>query len=545
MRFSKRKLQCIGLIFFVVTLPFILNIIIINDYGMLNVDPTLHTSAEQAVKNYDAEWLINNGFSGTSPWYNSEEDNSNDVSASIGGGTANFMVNGDERTFSDISGKPLISDWTAVNNTKIKLDPKYYTIDSEGCFASHNWSDPSDPGQLVSIHWDRNITLGVDMSDYNITSVSLVTTVNASVETDSGNCDGPGNTNSYEHPGIETITEGTQQSTGDFVRFYVLISDIYKNQQHEVAYYQSVDLGLESGPIPYLYDLNLTNLNDETIIYHISSVLEEDPEHKTFTISLGMRILCEDNYNWDYDVFNELRIKNCDFSFTYEKIINKITTTSWNQVGPTFTSVKHNATNNITLIDATLRFDYTITQLWPTSISPNAQIIIFINNNQNPITLNLERVETGWNREEYNIKSLISVSADYVNFTIQLYIPDEFGLDQVITISIDNVYLHIWYQEIGDIPPPKQPYDFTPWIIAFGIAIGAMTIGILAYAFYFKYPAMVRKIRSLRRKIKRGKTISKPVPVKSRQQLASGRTKAQMNVLRMEEGAVSKSIIKK
>ena len=149
-----------------------------------------------------------------------------------------------------------------------------------------------------------------------------------------------------------------------------------------------------------------------------------DPEHKIFTFSLGILILCEDDFSTDHDIWDELVINECNFSFTYEKIIDPLTTISWNQDAPKISSIRYNEINNITLLGASLSFQYQTSESWK---SPNSQIIIFINDNQNPITTYLENSGTQLHTVTLDVLSLLSVTVDYVNFSIQLYIGDTFG----------------------------------------------------------------------------------------------------------------------
>ena len=82
-----------------------------------------------------------------------------------------------------------------------------------------------------------------------------------------------------------------------------------------MAYYQTVDLGQNSGPILTLADTNMINVPDETLIFYLSSVLNAD--NYNFTITLGIRIWCEDNAGfYDYDDINYSRIKYFNLTYT-------------------------------------------------------------------------------------------------------------------------------------------------------------------------------------------------------------------------------------
>ena len=500
-----------------------------NSIDAFSINNNLRTSVDYAYQDYyDVLWLSNSDFSSQDSWYGSQEGGDpTDVNQSISGGRANYVINGEERIYSGISGVPKNnSDWTPTNNTEVKYEPLDYEINSKGCWVTHTWSDGADAAQLNAIQWDRNITLDVDMTDYNITSISLSATANATVHANDGS-----------NAGIETKSEaGPGDNTGDFVRFYIYISDIYKYQEYEIAYLQPADLGDDaSGTMDYLYNTSLTVLSYDNIKNLIESVLEVDPEHKTFTFSLGILILCEDDYSDDEDVWDELVMNSCDFSITYEKIINPLTTISWNQDAPKISSIKYNETNNITLLEASINFQYRISESWPSN-SPNSQIIIFINNNQNPITTYLENSGTQWHTVTLNILPLLSVSVDDVNFSIQLYIGDTFGENNNIFVYIDNINLLISYREIGVLPPIPPGIDWTPAIIALTVGIIAAIMGLVSYIFYFQYPVLVRKVRSLRRKIKRGRSLKSPVDVENREILIKNAIKERLNVLKIEPG---------
>ncbi|MFX1239166.1 MAG: hypothetical protein ACFE8P_15805, partial [Promethearchaeota archaeon] len=511
---NTNKIIFILFIFFMLVLPLAL-IPMMRNSSTIPSERNLRTSAEEgyAVDYHYEEWIVNNNFATSSNWDPYEEVDTSDVSAEITGGAGNLNIDGSIGTFNNISGTPQDGDWTPVNNSDVKLDPTNYGIDTYGCWVYHYWSDPNDPGQLTSIHWDRNISLGVDMSDYNITSVSLSAIVNASAEA----------TGTW---GIESKYEGTtdpgRPRAGDYVRFYVLISDIYKNEQNEVSHYltSEEDLGNDTNVITEISHTLMHNLDEEVILYHMKSVLNADPAHSTFTLTLGMYIVCEDDFSMDHDRFNYLRINQCNFSFTYERLIDQTTSMSWRQDGPTFSSVKFNATNNISIVSANLNFEFKISEIWPANIAPNAEIRFSVNDYMHDEVIYLEEATTSWQSARfgmgYDVTNLISVGSNFVNFSIQLYMGDEFSLSDVISFSITNIHLRITYWEYGYIPNPEPPYDWTPWILFLTLAICAAVAGLLSYVFYFKYPLLVRRIKSLRRKIRKNKSLSSPVLVKSR-----------------------------
>ena len=61
-------------------------------------------------------------------------------------------------------------------------------------------------------------------------------------------------------------------------------------------------------------------------------LIEKDPDHSNFTLTLGIDIYSEDNYGGtDTDTFSDLFIKTCNLTFTVKKKIDQSTTLSWNQ----------------------------------------------------------------------------------------------------------------------------------------------------------------------------------------------------------------------
>jgi hypothetical protein len=139
----------------------------------------------------DEAWLENSDFNSDSFWFSSKEGDITDMEAYISNGQANFNITGDKRTFSNISGTPTSEKWENTTNPAFPILPDYYGIDQYGCEANHTWIDPTDPEQAPSIHWERNITMPVNMSDYVITSASVSAVYNASVTTSPGGAGSP------------------------------------------------------------------------------------------------------------------------------------------------------------------------------------------------------------------------------------------------------------------------------------------------------------------------------------------------------------------
>jgi len=439
------------------------------------------------------QWLVNPNFSSQEHWISSSQGDSTDVNATISGGKANFEILGNKSTTKIIANQSTYTEWTPVRNPAFPAFPDDFGIDQGGFWAKHEWNE--DSNQSTSVHWDKTITMPVDMSDYIITSASLKATVNATADL---NVEAP----------TDSIYGGTEYATSDYVRFYVLISDLEKNKIYEIAYNQTVNLGLgNTTGTDYMFDTDMKFVLTENLIFYLSSVLNTD--YQNFILTLGLRIWCEDNFGSDTDTFDDLRIKYFNLTFTYEKKIDQFTAVSWNQIGNKISGI-----SNYTVIvkEAKINFKYKIDQLWPTYISPNSEIKILINNNPHSETIKLSRASTSFKEIKPGGFDLTSSIKDDINLSIQIFIADNFGLGQKIVISIDDVSLYISYIIIEpDVLGPNWS-----WLIytLFGGIIGIIVIFTL-YQTYFKYPPMIRKIRKLKKLIRNDKT-SKSVLVKKR-----------------------------
>jgi len=91
--------------------------------------------------------------------------------------------------------------------------------------------------------------------------------------------------------------------------------------------------------------------------------------------------------------------------------------------------------------------------------------------------------------------------------SIQTYIGDNFVLDSPISVSIDNVMLRLTYIVIFQDPAPT---NLRPYIYGSAGLLASLAAGIGLYEGIFKFPAAVRTLRSLKRKVRRGK-VSKPI----------------------------------
>ena len=159
------------------------------------------------------------------------------------------------------------------------------------------------------------------------------------------------------------------------------------------------------------------------MITALNSAFEKDPDHSNFTITLGIDIYSEDNWQGgDTDTFSMLLIKTCNFSFTYEKKIEQFTSISWNQI-----CNQINTTYQVA--NASLNFDYKIDQLWPTALSPFSEIKILINDNLHAETIRLSSATTSFQEAKPGgcvVSALISKGIN-ISVSLQLFIAERFG----------------------------------------------------------------------------------------------------------------------
>jgi len=424
---------------------------------------SLHTQSE----NHYTEQIIEDP-SFNSPlvcWNCSAEGDTSDINAYISNGSANYEILGEKETFSFVETPPIGSNWVAIPNPAFPHGPSSNFTDSEGLKVYHEFDD-QDANQNPSVHWDRNITTPVDMSDYVIKSASIQVVVNATVDQD------------VDCPGDTTANDGgaplNQQESYDYVRFYVLVSDLPKDKEYEMAYLQPTDLGQGNPPgDDTLSNQYLIPYPEDDLIYFLTSVLSTD--YFNFTITLGIRIYTADNYDvYDNDEFHELLIKSVNLTVTYEKKIDKFTSVSWRQIG---NKIEDLSEYEIEITDANLNFKYKIDNIWPSSLSPNSEIRILVNDIRisEPIKL-IDTNITGLFQEAkiggFDIISLIS-KEENVTIEVQLYILDEFIFNKIITISIDDVFLEISYIEFI----PEE--DMAMLVLGLFIAVLLVIIGIL------------------------------------------------------------------
>ena len=467
------------------------------------------------------QWIKNPDFTSQQYWYSSKQGDESDVNAFVSGGQANFNVLGDSGLLELIADPPNATVWKNYTNPTFPELPDNYTIDQEGWLIQHIWYVSKNESLPVSVHWKRNITILVNMSDYKITSCSLQVQVNGTVRDDKGQDGG------VDVPGDE-VESGSMY---DFARFYVLISDLDNEKKYELAYFQTRYLGKDNNASGIDYDyLNDTSMHlpsEDILITYLTSVLKSD--YFNFTITVGVDIYCERNHPGDLDIWNELYIKSFNLSFNYEKKMDQFTSGSWNQDGVKPSDFSN---NKIVVNDAILNFKYKINEIWPSS-SPNSEIRILVNDIPHSETVKLLNADNTYQDAKsggFNIKSLIDEDKN-VNLSIQIYLADEFELNRIIKISIDEVSLYITYTEII----PGEPGTDWSWAVyaLTGVILGLVVIFGL-YQLHFKYPPIVRKIRTLIKTIRKDKS-QKPLVFNKREDILHSHLQDYLQILELEE----------
>ncbi|MFX0187818.1 MAG: hypothetical protein ACFE8A_08785 [Candidatus Hodarchaeota archaeon] len=493
-----------------------------------------NTSASQSYTN--EEWFKNTNFSsGINHWFNTTEIDSTDVKASNSSGQADFLVTGKELNFTYIANFSKPEEWQAKHNPYFNAFPEWpdtrgaggsdrYGITPNGFWAQHNWSE--GPRQEPSIQWVHDVELPVNISDYEIISASVLATVNATVDR---NID-------VSHPSDSpegAILFPIQGDIYDYAHFYVRIAepnyDPILDPPREIAWNKTKNLGLANDTESLYYlemeNTNMNTLSQQDLIDDLSSILSKDDQN--FTIIVGIDIHSEDNCNSDMDFWNSTLINYFSLNFTYRKKINQFASVSWSQKGNmiNFTHIPYYS--YVRIDNALLNFKYKIDQTWP-SESFNSEIKFLINNisqaeypytklrsyNHSKLNGNFTEVKSGG----YDVTDYIPIEKN-ITLTIQVLMLDEFNLDRIINISIDDVYFVISYTVFYNPPPPAADDDDDktkttlieePWfnvLIAIAAISGAICLGgyLLAYQLYLKYPKPVRKVRKYRRTLKRKK----------------------------------------
>jgi len=437
-------------------------------------------------KSVTQQWIDNTNFDTIENWTSLLEGDLSDIQAEINNGSANYIINGDVGSQIFVE-NGTSSGWIQIEDQDGLPLPDTYGMDDSGWYTSHFW--PDNAPQSLRVQWQKNFTMDLNMSDYVITSASLNCWINGTAQAT------PVNGGGIDRPG-DTLSGGTtvQIATGDFARFFLIISDIDKNREFVATQYQTDDLGKDNPvPITQLNDTLIGPINEDTLIFYLEQALQYD--HQNFAITLGTYIWCEDSgHPGDSDNWQMLLIKNFNMSITYQKKINQFSSLTWNNYGDQIEENNY----TIEIKNAELFFDYKINQTWVNSLSPNSRFKLFINNVEYNETIRLNELETMFKeaREDGFIVTSLIPNDEEINVSIQVYIADEFILDKDIMISIDNVILWISYDVII---PLESDFIFQTFFILASIGAAALATYIILYQRIFKYPVQVRKVRKYRK----------------------------------------------
>lgn len=439
-------------------------------------------------KSVTKQWIDNTNFNTIENWTSLLEGDLTDIQAEVNNGSANYIINGDigSQTFIENGTN---SGWIQIPDQDGLPLPDTYGMDETGWYTSHYW--PDNAPQSLRVQWQKNFTMNLNMSDYVITSASLNCWVNGTAQAtsmDNGGIDRPGDTL------VNNPTNTLQIATGDFARFFLILSDLDKNREFVATQYQTDNLGKDNPvPITQLNDTLIGPVNEETLMFYLEQALQYD--HQNFAITLGTYIWCEDSgHPGDSDNWQMLLIKNFNMAITYQKKINQFSSLAWNNYGDRIEDNNH----TIEVKNAELFFDYKINQTWVSSLSPNSRFKIFINDVEYNETIRLTELETMFKEarvDGFDVTNLIP-NDEEINVSIQVYIADEFILDKDIMVSIDNVILWISYDEII---PSEPDFSFQTFFILASIGAVALATYIILYQRIFKYPVQVRKVRKFRK----------------------------------------------
>lgn len=474
----------------------------------------------------DIEWLRNNGFDNSSFWVIETSGDDQDLDGQITGGEATFVLIGEEGDYVFNANPPISDNWTEIPNPEFIL-PDIYGIDENGCYIGHEYLEEpvtnyfgvtgNQTRNFPSMTWEHSVELPVNMSDYVITSASVSAIVN-----------GSGDTN-LETPGDVLLSSG-YIGVGDYARFSITVTDPNNIENYRIAYNKTTTLGKDiSGSVGpntygervYLNDTELVPVDQDLLILYLTKVLQYD--YTNFSIILEINAYAEDNYpTYDRDTWYDLRIKNFSLSFTYEKKIDQFSSISYSQLG--------DVVNCTTITNASLSFDYKINSLW-TSASPNSEIQTVINGRKYSETVKLDSFTPIYQTIEFSgraLKDLLTPNLS-VAVSFQLYIADEFENTLNYTIFIDNIYFKISYMIFTPDPIPEPPPNYLPLTAGLAGGIAVLFIVFSLYQGILKFPVHVRKIRSIRRKIRRGARIKK-LNIPSRADQVNMLTKMRLNI---------------
>ncbi len=491
------------------------------EYPNSNVEFSNHVKIRTASEEFfEEEWVANNNFTTADSWFYNigSLGDPADLSAAIIGQEGKFLVYGENKYFSEVNGTPQNSDWAPLKKAEESIYPDLFEISEYGCNASHEYWEGSGnnlygvPGNQTrnrpSVLWKRKIQMPYDMNDYIITSSDLVAIINGSANY---NVETPNDTLTGTNP---------TRAENDHTKFYVQLTNLEDKIRYEAAYYEpiylgngSLDANINYGSINNLNDTYMTTVSEDVLNYFMNRVFEYD--YQNFTVILGIDIDCEDNYGQaDRDTYYSLLIKNCNLTFNYEKKINQRSSVAWNQICKRISDISN---YSVIVADARLNFRYKINQTWPET-SPNSEIQILINENKHSETIKLSSATNSFQEAKVGGFDITNLITDDVNLSLQVYMADNFALNNTREISIDDVSLILSYIIIEPDAPITEGEEWI-WLVYILTASLVGLIGIFSlYQFHFKYPPMIRKVRKLRKKIRKEKKL-KPFTITSREKL--------------------------
>ncbi|MHA1612935.1 MAG: hypothetical protein ACTSYU_12835 [Promethearchaeota archaeon] len=373
----------------------------------------------------------------SSPWASAKTGDISDMDGTIDGQQADYIIIGNQSTFSEVHSTFTRSEWTDSLNPEFNTYPNSHDITAKGFEVNHIWRE--DELQSPCAQIEKDVIMPVNMSDYVITSASVEAVANASVTADD-----PRTSSNY---GVDVAGDDPNHyATYDYAYFYVMIADLSLNKRYEIAYNQTIDLGKDSaGFTDIMLDTYFSNVTESLLIQYLTSVLNSD--NFNFKIILGIRIWSEDNWVHDEDFWDSLVIKNFSLSFTYEKKIEAQNTLSFKQTGFKVDSSIYPANSVIQVNEAILNWDYNISQAWPT-ISPNSEMRVVIDDIPFPETIKLSNATTSSQQVKggagFDVTNLIAVDQN-ISIKFEIYLGDTFPLGSNITFTIDNLDLTVNY----------------------------------------------------------------------------------------------------
>ena len=171
------------------------------------------------------------------------------------------------------------------------------------------------------------------------------------------------------------------------------------------------------------------------------------------------------------------------------------------------------------------------------SIISNAEIRMLINDYIHTEPIKLGKATTSFQvakEDGFNVFHLIPGNNSYkIKYSIQVYLGDDFALNRSITVSIDSVSLRISYKIIGITPQPPSGIDWTPLTVGLSSVLVALVLVFTSYQLYFRFPPVIRRLRALRRKIRKGKKTT-PILVKKRDGVVKNMIREHLQVLRIQ-----------